>query len=165
MAIQRLFLRLSLATVVLVLLGVGSDAHAKTYNIEVLTEPSGAKVYLNNKRGKLLGKTPFRGKLRAGDHTLYITKNGYEPVYQVIEVKKRKGGRQDFSSELQRVEFGTVKVVATPDVNAKKIKKAKIYIDGKFEGYLPDTFKQISTGPHQVEVKKPAQLSKELIGS
>lgn len=152
MPLRRLYLRLSLATVVLLLLGLGTKAMAKNYAIEVETDPSGAKIYLNDKRGKLLGRTPYRGSLPAGEYTLYIRKNGFESTYQTITVKKKKGGRQEFYFPLEEVEFGRVKIVVADDTG--DIDGARILIDGKEEGNAPDTIDDVPAGPHQVEVIK-----------
>lgn len=138
----------SLAAAFLLVFGFARSALAKSYDVEVVTEPSGAKVYLG-KDGKLLGKTPYRGKLDAGEYTFYITKRGFESMYQSVVVKK-KSGRQEFSYELKEVQYGRVEVVAAD--NAEPIDDARILIDGEEVGNAPDIIDPVSVGPHQVEV-------------
>lgn len=144
---------LSLATSVLLIVGLGTSVYAKSYAIEIRTSPPGAKIYLGDKDGALLGTTPYRGKLDEGAYTLYLKKRGFEPMYQSIEVKKKKRkrrGRQEFSYDLKEVQYGQVEVIAAP--NAEAIDDARILIDGDEVGNAPDTIDEVAVGPHQLEV-------------
>ncbi len=126
-------------------------AHAeKTYPIRIETTPSGATVYLEDKDGEPIGRTPYDGKLSAGNHTLIIELEGF--VGQVSEISvKKKSSSQKFKVKLAKVEKGTIEVM--PAKAQAQVAGAKVFVDGREEGNLPDTIK-VDAGAHQVEVKK-----------
>jgi hypothetical protein len=126
-------------------------AHAeKTYPVRIETTPSGATVYLEDKDGDPIGRTPYDGKLSAGNHTLIIELEGF--VGQVSEISvKKKSSSQKFKVKLAKVEQGTIEVM--PAKAQAQVAGARVFVDGKEEGNLPDTIK-VDAGAHQVEVKK-----------
>jgi hypothetical protein len=126
-------------------------AHAeKTYPVRIETTPPGATVYLEDKDGDPLGRTPYDGKLSAGNHTLIIELEGF--VGQVSEISvKKKSSSQKFKVKLAKVEQGTIEVM--PAKAQAQVAGARVFVDGKEEGNLPDTIK-VDAGAHQVEVKK-----------
>ena len=147
-------LRTALACGALMMLGSGAlapEARAeKTYPIRIETTPSGATVYLEDKESDPLGRTPYEGKLEAGNHTLIIELEGF--VGQVSEISvKKKSSAQKFKVKLARIEKGTIEVM--PAKAQAQVAGAKVFVDGKEEGNLPDTIK-VDAGAHQVEVKK-----------
>lgn len=139
------------ALVMLVSSWAARAAHAeKTYPIRIETTPPGATVYLEDKDGDPLGRTPYDGKLEAGNHTLIIELEGF--VGQVSEISvKKKSSAQKFKVKLAKVEKGTIEVM--PAKAQAQVAGAKVFVDGKEEGNLPDTIK-VDAGAHQVEVKK-----------
>jgi hypothetical protein len=139
------------ALAVLLSAAVAPDALAeKTYPIRIETTPSGATVYLEDKEGDPLGRTPYEGKLEAGNHTLIIELEGF--VGQVSEISvKKKSSAQKFKVKLARIEKGVIEVM--PAKAQAQVAGAKVFVDGKEEGNLPDTIK-VDAGAHQVEVKK-----------
>lgn len=130
---------------------VAPAAHAdKTYPVRIETTPPGATVYLEDKEGDPIGRTPYDGKLSAGNHTLIIELEGF--VGQVSEISvKKKSAAQKFKVKLARLEKGTIEVM--PAKAQAQVAGAKVFVDGKEEGNLPDTIK-VDAGAHQVEVKK-----------
>lgn len=140
-------------TFVLVTLGRVPEATAKprTYGVEIDTEPAGAMIYLDDADGDRLGKTPYRGKLEPGVYTIFLKRDGFEPTYQTLEVRKQ-GRLQEFFFELKKVVYGQVKVTAGE--SDEDIDGARILIDGEEVGNAPDTIKDVAVGPHQVEVIK-----------
>ena len=122
----------------------------KTYAIRIETTPPGATVYLEDKDGDPLGRTPYEGKLEAGNHTLIIELEGF--VGQVSEISvKKKSSAQKFKVKLAKIEKGVIEVM--PAKAQAQVAGAKVFVDGKEEGNLPDTIK-VDAGAHQVEVKK-----------
>lgn len=129
------------------------DAHAKprTYRIAIETEPPGATVFLDDESGEELGTTPFQGRLEAGTYTIFIRREGHEPVYETISVKRKRRGRQTFSFELAEIRYGEVEVVGIGD--GPDVRGALVLIDGAEMGNAPDVIR-VAAGPHQVEVTK-----------
>jgi hypothetical protein len=122
----------------------------KTYPIRIETSPAGATVYLEDKDSDPLGRTPYDGKLEAGNHTLIIELEGF--VGQVSEISvKKKSAAQKFKVKLAKIEKGTIEVM--PAKAQAQVAGAKVFVDGREEGNLPDTIK-VDAGAHQVEVKK-----------
>lgn len=142
----------ALAVLVTLAWSVDADARRRTFAVAIDTEPAGAAVYLDDEQGERLGETPFRGRLEAGSYTLYLHRDGYEPVYERIEVKKRRRGRQSFSFELTRIVYGSVEVVAVE--GTPKVDNARVLLDGEEIGNAPDILDKVPIGPHQVEVIK-----------
>ncbi len=144
----------ALACGALVILASGALARQafaeKTYPIRIETTPSGATIYLEDKDSDPLGRTPYEGKLEAGNHTLIIELEGF--VGQVSEISvKKKSAAQKFKVKLAKVEKGTIEVM--PAKAQAQVAGAKVFVDGREEGNLPDTIK-VDAGAHQVEVKK-----------
>lgn len=152
MAARRSIPALSCGALTALLVGaLARPAHAeKTYPIRIETTPPGATVYLEDKDGEPLGRTPYDGKLAAGNHTLIIELEGF--VGQVSEISvKKKSSAQKFKVKLAKVEKGTIEVM--PAKAQAQVAGAKVFVDGREEGNLPDTIK-VDAGAHQVEVKK-----------
>ena len=152
MAVGRSMAALSCGALAMLVAGVSlPTAHAeKTYPIRIETTPPGATVYLEDKDGDPLGRTPYDGKLEAGNHTLIIELEGF--VGQVSEISvKKKSSAQKFKVKLAKLEKGTIEVM--PAKAQTQVAGAKVFVDGKEEGNLPDTIK-VDAGAHQVEVKK-----------
>jgi len=122
----------------------------KTYPVRIETTPPGATVYLEDKDSDPLGRTPYDGKLEAGNHTLIIELEGFVGQVSEISVKKKSSG-QKFKLKLAKVEKGTIEVM--PAKAQAQVAGAKVFVDGREEGNLPDTIK-VDAGAHQVEVKK-----------
>lgn len=67
----------------------GDNGHGGTGNILTITDPSGAKIYLN---GDLQSQTTssLLEDIQTGDYTIIFTKAGYESYTEDIEVKSNK---------------------------------------------------------------------------
>lgn len=122
---------------------------SRTYPVHIESQPVGATVYVEERRGGPLGRTPCDAELPAGAHTLIFELDGHETALLAIEVKER-GGRQEFRVELQKLEFGTLEV-ALDDAGAAR--GAEVRIDGRMAGTAPASLR-VPVGPHQIEVLK-----------
>jgi hypothetical protein len=132
---------------------LSSVAEARPYPVRIESEPSGATVYLDSKEGDPLGQTPFSGKLSAGSHTLIVELDGY--VSQVQDITIRRNSRvQRIEVRLSKIELAAIEVVPGKQGGRElDVKGARILVDGRDVGNLPDTIK-VPAGPHQVEVVK-----------
>ena len=54
--------------------------------VDIRTEPAGAKVWLEEKKGSPLGVTPLTYEVTPGKHLLIIESEGYAPVTRSFEV-------------------------------------------------------------------------------
>ena len=141
------------ARCVLGLVALASAAHVaeaapRTYSVRIDSTPDGATVYLESKDSEPLGETPYRGKLKEGRHTIIVELDGYISHAQEIRVRKKKA-LQRFSVELAKLEPGKIEV--SLDSGQPQVKGARILIDEKDVGNLPDTI-AVEAGAHKVEV-------------
>jgi hypothetical protein len=137
--------------VVGVLCAQPGELWAQAVRVTITSEPSGATVWVDDRSGKALGTTPYNTSLSEGKHTVFLELPGYEFVVQEINVRRRKRGPQRVSFNLVQLRSGSIDVLAasgSPDADG-----ARVFIDGKEVGTVPDTF-DIPEGAHQVEVVK-----------
>ncbi len=114
--------------------------------VSVSSTPDGARVALND-RDRVVGTTPFEMKLDPGTYTLFLLKDGFQPVETKIVVEPKQPGK--FHFELRPiVNTGKVRI----NVN---VRDANIFIDGKNVGISPylET-PELEVGRHQIVVKK-----------
>jgi hypothetical protein len=110
--------------------------------LRVVSSVPGASVFVDKKDEGALGKTPFQNATPTGSHHIWIEKPGYKPIERDIEVGV--GDDVLLKVELERVEYGRIRVVASrPD--------AQVYIDGKAKGQVPLEV-DVSHGEHEVRV-------------
>jgi hypothetical protein len=108
----------------------------------VLTEPSGAAVYLN---GRPVGTSPYEGKgLSSGKYSVRVTKEGYE-TWEKTEIVE--GGKKVEVLALLKMRGGNLVVTAKPS-------GANIYIDGKFVGMNSYENKTLPPRSYKVNVNK-----------
>lgn len=141
----------------LIALGLGvlpSPAEAKPYPVRIESQPSGATVYLDSKEGDPLGQTPFTGKVPSGSHTLIVELDGYVSQVQDITIRKHRRP-QRIAVKLSKIDLAAIEVVSGkgPDGSPVEARNARILVDGRDVGTLPDTIK-VPAGPHQVQVIK-----------
>jgi hypothetical protein len=141
----------------LIAVGLGSlprPAEAKSYPVRIESQPSGATVYLDSKEGEPLGQTPFTGKVPAGSHTLIVELDGYVSQVQDITIRRHRRA-QRIAVKLSKIDLAIIEVVPGkgPDGSPVEARSARILIDGRDVGTLPDTFR-VPAGPHQVQVIK-----------
>jgi len=115
--------------------------------LRVNSSPEGAKVTLD---GNIVGVTPLDiDEVVTGEHNLSLELDGYEKIEQVITVTVMEVPVQlpmpPIDLTLQRLQ-GSITVKSVPS-------GAKIYIDGKEQGYTPKTI-TLPIGEYKLEVKK-----------
>jgi hypothetical protein len=111
-----------------------------TGRLYVNSSPTGADVYLN---GKFKGNTPQTFTLDPGTYTVKISKDGYVPYTQTINVKK--GGSYTVSKQL--VKYATINITTNPPY-------ATIYINGVKVGDSPLFFYRIAPGHYTLRIVK-----------
>ncbi|MCG8425008.1 MAG: PEGA domain-containing protein [Proteobacteria bacterium] len=119
---------------------------AKTYRVQITSEPAGATVWIDDRTGQPAGRTPLSTRLSAGAHTIYVELDGYESVTWQIRVKRR---RKQFNVELTELKTGSILVL--PADGNRAADEAKVLLDGKEVGTVPDSF-DVAAGTHEIEV-------------
>jgi len=110
-------------------------------SLEILSEPSGAKVSMN---GKEIGETPLTvSRVQPGEHVIRIVKEEYASYEERMNVK---GTNRTIRASLQRM-TGELLVSTEPE-------DSSIYIDGKAVGTSPFEGKTLSPGKHKVKIVK-----------
>ncbi len=114
--------------------------------VSITSTPEGARVALDD-RDRVVGTTPFEMKLDPGTYTVFLLKEGFQPVETRVVVQPKQPGK--FHFELRPV-VNTGKVRITVNV-----KDANIFIDGKNVGISPylET-PELEVGRHQIVVKR-----------
>jgi hypothetical protein len=95
----------------------------KVARVRVITEPTGATIYLDRKNLGSYGKTPRTLAVTPGEHRIILEKPGHEP--SKIEVRAVRGERVTVRTELKRI-VGHVTIKSKPP-------GAKIWIDDETE--------------------------------
>lgn len=114
-------------------------------NVQVVTKPDGASVYLD---GKKVGVAPIEIKaIKPGQHLLEARKPGYESKEERVKVSA--GSAEIVKLTLRKAasaEVGTLKIVSP-------VPEAEVFVDGEKLGKVPQQ-KQVASGEHYVVVSK-----------
>lgn len=113
--------------------------------LRVATNVPGASVRIDKHEEGAVGQTPFQNPIATGKHHLWIEKPGYVTVERDVEVGV--GDQIDVKADLERVDYGRVRVVASRA-------DARVQIDGKDVGAVPVEL-DVKAGPHEVRVTAP----------
>lgn len=124
--------------------------------IIVESNPTNAKVYLDDKRAGVVGMTPYERDISPGPHKIWVEMDGYELFYQNFIVSKKEPFKIKVQlSELKQYGFLYV------DCN---IKGAHIFVEGKNVGITPMTEPiKYHEGKFQVTLTKDGYSSSERI--
>ena len=104
------------------------------------TEPAGAHVLVN---GIERGVTPVEVMVPRGGAVLTFRKEGFKDVEQSVGMSA--GERRNLALTLDG-RPARLTVVTEPD-------KAKVYVDGKFQGLSPATAESVAAGAHEIRVE------------
>ena len=123
--------------------GYWAEVIVKAGELEVKSEPSGAKVYVD---GKQVGETPLvLSDIKMGRHLVRVTKEGYDS-YEVLE--QIATGRKKVIANLKKaVREGELMVLTEPS-------GAAVYLNGRHVGTSPYEGKGLSSGKYTVRVTK-----------
>lgn len=113
----------------------------------VESQPSGARVFVDNRNTGARGQTPLEIFLRPGKHRIWVELDGYEPQMQDIEVQPATPYRMTITLA-PRQDLGWLFVDAS-------VKEARVYIDGRNVGLTPMAAPtQLEAGSHQIIVER-----------
>ncbi|MDD1719887.1 MAG: PEGA domain-containing protein [Methanoregulaceae archaeon] len=128
---------------------VGAGNVYTTGSIFVESSPPGASALLDGGVDQLVTPGTF-GSVIPGLHTVQVTKPGYQPSSQNIDV--RIGARSNLIMTLVQItDSGGIFVRSDP-------RGADLYIDGLFLGTTDQTVGGLAPGPHSVKMKTAGYL-------
>lgn len=118
---------------------VGQDAPRSQFGtISVTSDPRGAAAYID---GQFVGYTPVRFGTRAGEHTVRLELEGYEPFQTTVNLGRSES--LDVSASLSAVRrTGTVTFQSQP-------RGADVYVDGRLVGSTPTGALTFDEGSYQ----------------
>ena len=129
--------------------------------VEIRTEPAGAKVWLEEKKGNPLGVTPFTYDVTPGKHLLLIEAEGYAPVTRTFEVLSAQTASIDIAMAKKEGKEGAVMIAVQANVVG-----AKVYVDDRSQGVVGVTPFQVMVAPgkHTIIAEKEgyAPFTKEI---
>lgn len=111
--------------------------------LQVVTDPPGARVYLDDPDVGSVGSTPYGDVVRTGRHTLWVERAGYQPVEREIEIGL--GQEEAFDIPLERLPFGEANILTN-------VEDARVEIDGEEIGVAPVRH-QLPEGEHVLRVR------------
>ena len=128
--------------------------------LSITSNPSGAKVYIDNNES-YIGITPIdRFEIEEGEHRIRLIKDGYEEYEEIVDIERGKEKRLDYilnekvaekenkkEEDKQNTNICLVSIVSKPD-------KAEVYINGKYAGLTPINDYKFIPGRHNIEIKK-----------
>lgn len=116
--------------------------------VDIRTDPPGASVWLEEKKGQPQGATPFTASVTPGKHILIIELNGYVPVTRTFEVLAGQTATLDLA--LPKQESSVMISVQSNVVGAK------VYLDDRSQGVAGITPFQMMTsvGKHTLIAEK-----------
>lgn len=111
--------------------------------LEINSMTKGATVQVD---GKEVGTIPLARpiKLRAGKHTLKITKRGYTEYLDVVTIRRKRKKTED----IDLLPFAGILIISSTAA------QSRVFIDGKFVGNTP-LDREVLAGEHSVRVRKP----------
>jgi hypothetical protein len=113
-----------------------------TGSVIVKSEPSNAKILINNKE---IGSTPETIKnLKSGMHNVEVRMDGFESRNDNVEVSAGKESK--LTVTLQQLTCAVNIISEPPD--------AMILIDNNENGTTPQTIKDLSSGMHEIVIRK-----------
>jgi tRNA A-37 threonylcarbamoyl transferase component Bud32 len=147
----RVLLRMVLvATVVALFITAAALYHGPRLGpgrLEIVTVPSDASIYIGE--SKLAEHSPLSLEATPGRYTLRVVRDGYDPVYQVFEVRSREALRLPVNlpvSEATRLEL-------TSDPPGARLRLDGLVLgDRTGEARTPHTVMRVMPGHHTLEM-------------
>ncbi len=128
-------------------------AVAATYQqVQVMTDPSGATATLDG-LGDVTCQTPCQLRVRAGTHTLTITRDGYQTESRELAV-----GHDDIDFPLVTLRSAAGLLLLTSDPSA-----AHVWIDGKPTDYVTPVRIPLPAGGHSISIQKDGLQSSDRV--
>jgi hypothetical protein len=113
--------------------------------LQVSSNVPNSTIYLDDRSAGAVGTTPWGDVVRTGTHRIWVERPGYRTVEETIEIGL--GQEREVQVELERLDFGVVRVLANVDEN-------RVLIGGEPVGTAPLDH-QLAPGTHHIEVQAP----------
>lgn len=123
---------------------------SRKYKVKVDSAPQGATVYLDRKDCGAVGVTPWSGSLAAGDVTVIVELDGYQPAQKAFKVARTRKLQEQFLPLVKKADPPKIDISAAAD---KNLFGATVILDGQPQGQAPVTL-TTTAGRHLVEIKK-----------
>ena len=141
-------------------MGRGKGGVSDVGYLSITSNPSGAKVYIDNNES-YIGITPIdRFEIEEGEHRIRLIKDGYEEYEEIVDIERGKEKRLDYILNEKVAEKENKKEEDKQNTNiclvsiASKPNKAEVYINGKYAGLTPINDYKFIPGRHNIEIKK-----------
>ncbi len=111
--------------------------------LRVVSDPPGARVFIDDRAQGELGSTPFQNPVSAGAHHVWIERPGFQAIERDVEVAA--GAEVELSVALERTREGVLRVTGTP-------RGAEVFVDEERVGTIPYEG-ALTAGVHQLRVE------------
>jgi hypothetical protein len=111
--------------------------------IDVTSNVPGAEVYVDDKSVGAIGKTPMSQNIKPGQHTFWITAEGYDEYTETVEITA--GEPHTIKGKLKGSPLGQLDVVGNVD-------EATILLDGKVLCEHGPCIRKVAEGEHKLVV-------------
>jgi hypothetical protein len=113
--------------------------------IEVIANVPGADVFIDRQEIGAIGKTPYTGHLKPGQHTLWVSRPGYQTAQKEIIVEP--GTATTHTISLDTVAYAVLKA------GGRDSKGARLMVDGTLACTMPCEHR-LDPGDHQIVVQQ-----------
>ncbi len=134
---------------------VASKSKGFTGELDLISEPSEASVYLDDKTLGVIGKTRLLKSLSKGNYHLWLEKPGFET--EELDVEIVPGETLQRHVHLKRVQYGKVRVVSN-------VRGSEVFVDGNKVGVVEKAavLAEVPAGHHVVSVSAPDMKTYEV---
>jgi hypothetical protein len=127
---------------------------AATHLLKIRTDPSGAKVILNN--GEITDTTFFAQNLEEKAYRIFLEKPGYDPVDTNIVLT----GEATIVKNLNR-QYGYLKILVN-DQNGELVSDANVYVNGEFKLKTPsDQELHLPVDTYAIKIERKGLVTKD----
>lgn len=112
--------------------------------VEVVGEPAGAEIRLDDESSPILGTVPGHVQATPGQHVLIVSSPGHQSARVDVDVRPRASVQRNVRLELQT---GSVLVDAQE-------RGALIEVDGNAMGFTPTVLQRVPAGTHTVRIAR-----------
>ena len=112
----------------------------KTVALSIASTPPGADVFIDDQAA---GTTPTEAHVVPGPHRVRLVRRGYQAWHEVVDT----ASASSIAPALAPLELAALIVESEPD-------RARVFVDGEYEGTTPIEIENIDIGPHVVRIVK-----------
>lgn len=126
------------------------ERRGRAYQVSINSMPTGATIYLDDKKYGPVGTTPWEGGLEKGEWLVILEKDGYETATSRMRVRRTRRLQETILPLKKKPNPPKLDVTAVAD---KHVAGAIVHIDGLVQGAAP-MLVTVKPGRHLVEIKK-----------